>query len=415
MGQMFSVRAGGRWKRWLGVGVCWLGVWAGARAESLVMAEGNVTGQMAQGYNLFRIVHGRDPKSWEEIETVFGRPLNEMNKRMQPTTRYALLDPPLAMPSGERIVILSRSPAHDQYAMRGWLGPIRGMFSPLERYAVVAREDGQAVYRRFPEAGIQKMFAEAGRALPAPDPLGERFYESENRVWFYAWIVGAIVVIGLGGEVALFVFGQGRGVAAPRAAGAMRGNPGRFWLVAVAGLWISLAGARAWLIPYYRMDSLVLLSDVIVLGDEEEIWRDRIEHETWNEEKTTVRCKADRVFKGDWKVGSEFTITYGSLFSRKRSFEWKGDDLPKGRALLFLKRNNDGAYEVVTAKLIQKGEVLEFGQFESNPGGLSLRKQGAENIKAEKYGEAELIMDLQAALEKAKTMIEPVKLKPWER
>jgi len=175
-------------------------------AESLVLAENGMTSQIARDYWLFRIKHGKEPKNWGEIESFTGRPLNEAYKTLQPTTRYAFLEKPLPIEFSNgkgRIVILSRSPAHDQYAMRGFFGPITGSLkSNLMRYAIVVSEDGFASSFPFRETRIQKMFADAGVALPSPDPLGPRPYEQANRISLIIWIGCALVI---GGFAANFV------------------------------------------------------------------------------------------------------------------------------------------------------------------------------------------------------------------
>ncbi|CAN5583343.1 hypothetical protein BH09VER1_BH09VER1_40230 [soil metagenome] len=186
---------------------------------------------------------------------------------------------------------------------------------------------------------------------------------------------------------------------------------------------------QAALIPYYRMDSLVLLSDAIVLCEEEDVQSKVVEHEKWTETKTLVTCRVVRSFKGDLKAGSEFPLEYDSLFRRYRGIQADYTSevtitgevkhvptkrLPAGRALLFLKKNTDSpSYSVVTAKLIQGDEVLQFGQFYMNPGPLVLAPQQPENLKlsaGQKYREAELIEDLLVALDKAASLKEPVRL-----
>ena len=87
-------------------------------------------------------------------------------------------------------------------------------------------------------------------------------------------------------------------------------------------------------------------------------------------------------------------------------------ELPAGRALLFLKHDaGAAAYSIVTAKLIQGDTVYQFGQFYSNPGGLELALQTPENIRlapGQRYGQPELLQDLQIALRQAETLKEPI-------
>ncbi len=166
-----------------------------AQAETIVFAEGAAVGNIATAYQIFKTQNGKEPQSWPEIETIFDRPLNEAHKAVQPTIRYAFLAQPCPLPdSDSRIVILSRSPAHDQYRMRGFFGPVRGSLpSSLKRYAVVVSDDGEVRSMSFPEDKIQTMFADAGIPLPAPDPLGPRSYESANQFALYIWIVAVSV------------------------------------------------------------------------------------------------------------------------------------------------------------------------------------------------------------------------------
>jgi len=178
--------------------LCWI---LPAQPETLIFAEGGATSQIAVAYKIFREMHGKEPKSWADIESIFDRPLNQTYKTIQPTIRYAFLDQPLVMPVTQaKIVILSRSPAHDQYKMRGLLGPIIGNLpSTLERYAIVIRPDGNTDRMAIPEAQIQKLFLEAGIPLPSPDPLGPRSYETANRLALYVYIGIALLLIGYAG------------------------------------------------------------------------------------------------------------------------------------------------------------------------------------------------------------------------
>lgn len=199
-------------------------------------------------------------------------------------------------------------------------------------------------------------------------------------------------------------------------------------------LLLALPAARAALIPYYRMDSLGLLSDAVVLCEEQNVRPKRVRHEGWQEVVTGVRCRVLQTFKGDLAPGSEFELEYGPVYVRAlpgdeggtflnakgkvlRTVEPK--TLPPGRALLFLRRTAGTPlpWSVVSAKLIQGGRVYQFGQFRGNPGGLVLAPQGPENLAlapAEKYGPARLIEDLQAALRHAATLKEPVPLNAFE-
>lgn len=159
-----------------------------AQAESLVFNEDVAASQIAMGWRIFQAREGREPKSWADIQSLYNRPLDEVNKSIQPTIRYAFLKEPLPCSNG-KIVILSRSPAPDPYKMRGFFSPVKGsLSSSLIRYAIVVSPDGEVGSYRYSETQIQKMFADAGMALPDPDPLGPRLYEAGNRLALFLWI-----------------------------------------------------------------------------------------------------------------------------------------------------------------------------------------------------------------------------------
>jgi len=192
-----------------------------------------------------------------------------------------------------------------------------------------------------------------------------------------------------------------------------------------------LCPAKAMLIPFYTMSELAHnpeLADSIVLCEELELRVIEVPRQGWVEKRTYVRCRAVRVFKGTLIPGAEFEVIYHSLFRRSTTPRevYKNSDgtiyrivepdlFPPGRALVFLldparwpasaPQGHDHSlsmYYAATAKLMRSGEVFEFGQFEGNPGGLSLRKKRPEWVRLapnQKYGEDELIADLLLSLE----------------
>ncbi len=183
-------------------------------------------------------------------------------------------------------------------------------------------------------------------------------------------------------------------------------------LTALVPFLVAAGVARGVQIPHYRMDSFAFLSDVVVLVDEEDLQVKEIKHEKWTEYKTAVRCTSVRTFKGELKTGSPFVVEYSSTFHRHfAEYTTLGTHakVPAGRALLFLKKEDD-SYSVVTAKLIQGNKVFQFGQFLSNPGPLVLARQRPENIElpaGHDYSETKLIEDLLIALKSALTLKEP--------
>lgn len=200
-----------------------------------------------------------------------------------------------------------------------------------------------------------------------------------------------------------------------------------------------ICSVRAALIPRYTMSELAHLSGGIVLCQEKDLRVIEIQHDTWVGRRTIVRCTPIRVFKGELPLDADFEVVYDSLYRRsikpREVYKNAGgnvlrviepDYFPAGRALVFFMdlgdpsftrlRNelNQGTYYVQTAKLLRDGEVFEFGQFESNPGGLCLRKQQPERIKLrenQKYGEAELIEDLLLSIKNAAPPVDQLKLR----
>ena len=89
----------------------------------------------------------------------------------------------------------------------------------------------------------------------------------------------------------------------------------RSWIVV-----LSLVAASPLLaahIPYYRMDSLILLSDAVVFCDELAIQHSETKHPNWTEEKTSVQCKVIRVFKGEIHQSEILSIEYDMVFRRQ--------------------------------------------------------------------------------------------------
>ena len=187
-------------------------------------------------------------------------------------------------------------------------------------------------------------------------------------------------------------------------------------------------------IPYYRMDSLALLSEAIVLCREQSVTTQPVGQVRWHLTATRVRCRVVQAFKGGLAPGAEVEVEYDPLYDRALPGSEGGtyldsrgkvlrvvepQILPPGSALLFLRRPAVGSlpWEVVGAKLIQGEQVYQFGQFRSNPGGLVLAPQTPENIRlapTEKYDSTRLIEDLRAALQHATTLREAVPMNAFD-
>ena len=208
----------------------------------------------------------------------------------------------------------------------------------------------------------------------------------------------------------------------------------RLLCLCAALLLTSPASVQARPIPYYRMDSLVILSDTVVLCEEQSVTTRPVGQASWHLTATRVRGRVVQAFKGELAPGAEFEVEYDPLYDRVLPggeggtyMDRKGkvlrvvepQILPPGRALLFLRRAAAGPlpWEVVSAKLIQGEHVYQFGQFRSNPGGLVLAPQKPENIRlapGESYDPARLIEDLRAALQHATTLREAVPMSAFD-
>jgi hypothetical protein len=117
-----------------------------------------------------------------------------------------------------------------------------------------------------------------------------------------------------------------------------------------------------------------------------------------------------RAVKGGRKPGEQLVVELNSLYTRRHMDSWpiRSDTppVPLGRGLFFLNQTN-GVWHPVTGgvKLLIDSEVYCYGQFVSNPGPLWLARMAPENITiptTEPYDEGFLLVDLGAALEKAK-------------
>jgi hypothetical protein len=160
-------------------------------------------------------------------------------------------------------------------------------------------------------------------------------------------------------------------------------------------------------IPYYRMDSLAFLASDIVLADEV---RYETRKDRWGWDYPEATLTVVRALRGSCEPKQRLTVALDGTYTRIRVGDASGDKrptAPMGRALMFLKKDEDGRWRPVAGgvKLIMGGEAYCYGQFRDQPGPLWLARMAPENIEVPadaKYGEAELLTDLAAALEKAK-------------
>jgi hypothetical protein len=196
------------------------------------------------------------------------------------------------------------------------------------------------------------------------------------------------------------------------------------WLPAL--VWLVAVSSPADLIPYYRMDSYIFLSDTVIYVEELGIQQVSTNHTNWIDRHNLVRCRVLRTIKGTLARDMVIIVDYGDVFRRQfvtdREYDLRdrngsvlhqhfSQPVPLGRALIFLKRDERGHVRPLTAKLIQKTRVLQYAQF-VNPGPLVLFPQKPENIQLnprEQYGEAELLRDVEIARDKARVLVAPVR------
>jgi hypothetical protein len=194
---------------------------------------------------------------------------------------------------------------------------------------------------------------------------------------------------------------------------------------------LGASSVSAALIPYYRMNSFILLSDAVIYCEELDIQYREIQHQNWTEESTVVKCRVIKTFKGEFIEGTVVDVDYQSCFRRhlvgegekyqmdstgKTVLKSPAKYIPAGRALVFLRKRKENftdSYQPVTAKLVQSNKVLQFGQFQGNPGPLVLAEQKPENISlaaGQSYGEIEFLKDVEIALEKSRVLKKPVQI-----
>ena len=77
-----------------------------------------------------------------------------------------------------------------------------------------------------------------------------------------------------------------------------------FCLLCLGFFLLASSSMRAALIPYYRMDSLVLLADTVVLCEEQAIVTPPARHGKESEDATRVRCKGRADVPGRAHAGS---------------------------------------------------------------------------------------------------------------
>lgn len=178
-------------------------------------------------------------------------------------------------------------------------------------------------------------------------------------------------------------------------------------------------------IPHYRMDSFALLSDEVFLCEEKKI--EFVETEYHGGLKTVhcvIQCRVIESFKGEIKAGADMGLKYGASFARYRWGEHGHMDsftspptrvepkyVPAGKAVVFLKKLDDGEYQVVTAKLIQRAEILAFRQSD-NPGPLVLFPQNPEQALVAEGTEPEaydFIRDVRLSVAASRELKEPVR------
>lgn len=120
------------------------------------------------------------PKTWEEMEVLFGVAMDEKFPHVIPTRRYAFVTNNVRLLDG-RILLVMRSPFRDVRLYTAWHGGV--VHGLRERGRWVILQDAESVVRAcyVQENAVVSAFAEAGIPLPTPDGLGEWPHEEAHR------------------------------------------------------------------------------------------------------------------------------------------------------------------------------------------------------------------------------------------
>ncbi len=175
--------------------------------------------------------------------------------------------------------------------------------------------------------------------------------------------------------------------------------------------------AFAALIPYFKMDSLAVQSEAIVLVQELDFGKETTRTNQWGYQYTCLetRYRVLQALKGAITNGQDITVVIDRLYTRRFETDCLTTNtptvVPLGRALLFLEGRFDALRPVLGGiKLIIGNQTYCYGQFVTNPGPLWLAPQRPEYIEiadSEPYTESLLLKDLGMALDKAKTLVKP--------
>jgi hypothetical protein len=156
----------------------------GTAVTSLALSYGTPNSMAAQAMasrmDYSRETGGKVPETWEEMDALFARPMDDAFSYVLPTRRYAFVTNDIRI-ADSRLLLMMRSPFRDVRLYTAWYGGIaRGV---RERGRWVILQDSQSVIRAryVAENLVTAAFARAGVSLPMPDGLEEWPHEVEYR------------------------------------------------------------------------------------------------------------------------------------------------------------------------------------------------------------------------------------------
>ncbi|MCW1923758.1 hypothetical protein OKA05_14420 [Luteolibacter arcticus] len=160
-------------------------------------AEASALGNIGSFIKHFETEKKRLPESWNELEELWGNPLDQTFRLVLPTRRYELFSPPLDLRIHEklsmRVVAITRKPMWET-TRKGNMGRTIALKGP-GRYVLYREEDGDLFIRWFDESTIQRLWPSTGQALPVPDQEPERPWVTNARRAIMVKRIGLIVLV----------------------------------------------------------------------------------------------------------------------------------------------------------------------------------------------------------------------------
>jgi hypothetical protein len=149
---------------------------------------------MASNMDYARESGRKAPQTWDEMDVLFARPVDEAFSYVLPTRRYAFVKNDVRI--GEsRLLLVMRSPFRDVRLYTAWYGGIAHGVRERGRWVILQDSKSVIGARYVAEDLVTAAFAKAGVSLPTPDGLGEWPHETEYRhSRNIKMVVGSVVV-----------------------------------------------------------------------------------------------------------------------------------------------------------------------------------------------------------------------------